>query len=518
MVTRITSFALQGVDAYPVVVEVDVQNGLPQFEVVGLPDAAVRESRERVRAAIRNSGLEFPPQRITVNLAPGDVRKAGPGFDLPIALAVLAATEQIPAATDGVPDLSTLGVVGELALDGAVRPVSGALAMAQAAVVAGLRGLLLPVADAPEAALARGPAVWPAAGLDRVGAWLRGRVTLAPAPFPSLESLSGPPEGEDLADVYGQPMARRALEVAAAGGHNLLLLGPPGVGKSMLARRLPGILPPLAWDEAVEVTKIYSAAGERPPGGLVTRRPCRQPHHSVSRSALVGTLQRPGELALAHHGVLFIDELLECGRDALEALRQPLEEGRVYLSRAAGQISYPARVMLVAAANPCPCGKYGTPGGGCKCAQPQLQRYAARLSGPILDRFDLQVRLQPVEFATLKGPPGESSLVVAQRVAAARLRQRQRLGTVGRARSNASMDPGQVRRFCTLAAEAEGILHRAFTHYGLSVRGWERILKVARTIADLAGAEAIAPEHVGEAIQYRLNAGTPGWGGVPAAR
>lgn len=516
MVTSITSFALQGVDAYPVTVEVDVQNGLPQFEVVGLPDTAVRESRERVRAAIRNAGLEFPPRRITVNLAPGDMRKAGPGFDLPIALAVLAATEQIPAAIDGVPALSSLGVVGEMALDGAVRPVPGALAMAQAAATAGLSGLLLPAADAPQAALARGPLAYPAARLEGVVAWLRGLAPLAPAPFPRLEELTDDLEVEDLADVIGQPLARRALEIAAAGGHNLLLQGPPGVGKSMLARRLPGILPLLSWEEALEVTKIYSAAGERPPGGLITRRPCRQPHHSLSRSALVGTLHRPGELALAHHGVLFIDELPECGRDVLEALRQPLEEGRVSISRAAGQASYPARVMLVAAANLCPCGQQGSPGGGCQCSTGDLQRYRSRLSGPIMDRFDLQVYLPPLTFEALKGPRGESSAAVAERVKAARERQLHRLPRTGRARCNAAMDPAQVRRFCPLGPEAEAVLARAFSHLGLSVRVYERVLKVARTIADLAAAEVIRPEHVAEALQYRLTAPSPGWGGVAA--
>ena len=516
MVTRITSFALQGVEAYAVTVEVDVQNGLPQFEVVGLPDAAVRESRERVRAAIRNAGLEFPPRRITVNLAPGDVRKAGPGFDLPIALAVLAATEQIPAVIDGVPPLERLGVAGELALDGTVRPVPGALAMAQAAGNLGLAGVLLPAADTAEAALARGPAVYTATRLDAVVAWLRGLAALYPAAFPRLEDLLGEPPVEDLADVVGQPLARRALEVAAAGGHNLLFIGPPGVGKSMLARRLPGILPPLSWEEALEVTKIYSAAGERPPGGLITRRPCRQPHHSVSRSAMVGTIHRPGELALAHHGVLFIDELLECGRDVLEALRQPLEEGRVHIARAAGHVSYPARVMLVAAANPCPCGLYGTPGGDCTCAQPVLTRYRARLSGPLLDRFDLQLRMQRVEFAMLKGPPGEPSAPVAVRVALARERQRRRLGAGGRARCNAAMEPGQVRRYCELGTEADSIIARAFNHLGLSVRAYERVLKVSRTIADLAGAEKIQPEHVAEALQYREGPLAPGWGGVAA--
>lgn len=507
MVTRITSFALQGVDAYPVTVEVDVQPGLPCFEVVGLPDAAVRESRERVRAAIRNSGLDFPPRRITVNLAPADTRKNGPGFDLPIALAVLAATDQLKPAGDGAPELAGLGIVGELSLDGGVRSVPGALAMAQAARNMGLGGLLVAAPDAAEAALARSGNIYPAATLADVAAWLRGMGQLAPMPPPTLEVAGAPAQyQEDMADVAGQPVARRALEVAAAGGHNLLLMGPPGAGKSMLARRLPGILPPLTWEEAVEVTRIYSAAGQRSAGGLVNRRPFRQPHHSATRAALIGTPHRPGELSLAHHGVLFIDELPECSREFLESMRQPLEDGQVAIARAQAAVVYPAQVMLVAAANPCPCGEFGGSEGACSCAPWAVQRYAARLSGPIIDRFDLHVRLGRVAYADVRaGRRGESesSALVAARVAAARERQRERLAGIPGIWCNGRMASGLVRRFCAVDYQGEALLARACDRMGLSLRGHDRVLKVARTIADLAGSEEISVQHLAEALQYR---------------
>jgi magnesium chelatase family protein len=491
---RILSFALRGVEAVPVAVEVDVSPGIPFFEVVGLPDASVRESRERVRAALKNGGWAVPPLRITVNLAPAHLRKAGPGFDLAIALGLLVATGQIP------PDLlEGIGVVGELALDGSLRPVEGALVMAWTGRQVGLKGLMVSRQSATEAAGAGGQ-VWGAANLGEVVSHLVGSAPLQPA---APEPVGAPASaGPDLADVRGQAVGRRALEVAAAGGHNLVMIGPPGAGKSLLARTLPGILPPLSPAEGMEVSRIHSAAGRLPGGRLLTVRPFRAPHHSASRSALLGggSPCRPGELTLSHRGVLFLDELPEFGRDVLEGLRQPLEEGVVQIARSHGSYLFPARTQLVAAANPCPCGHLGSPHHSCSCPPALAHTYLGRLSGPLLDRFDLQLFLTPVPYQDLVGTgSGEPSVTVARRVAIARERQQERLGEGG---CNATMTPAQVRRFCRLPEGGEALLRGAVERLGLSVRGHDRVLKLARTIADLAGT-AIQLEHLAEAIQYR---------------
>ncbi len=492
---RVWSFALQGIEALPVAVEVDVSPGLPSFEVVGLPDAAVREARERVRAAIRNGGWPFPLQRITVNLAPAHTRKEGAGFDVAIALGVLAAAGAFPPAA-----LEKIAVAGELALDGGLRPVRGALAMALA--VERGRSLILPAESAREAA-ACGADVLAARRLSDLVAHLRGERRLEaaePAPPAAV-----PDWDVDLALVKGQPVARRALEVAAAGGHNLLLVGPPGTGKSLLARCLPTILPPLDDAESFEVSRIYSVAGQLEGGALIRRRPFRAPHHSASRAAIMGggTPLRPGEITLAHRGVLFLDELPEFRRDVLEGLRQPLEDGVVRLARVHGHLTFPARPMLVAAANPCPCGHLGDPVRACTCTAAAVHLYQQRLSGPLRDRFDLQVQMQPVTYGELAASGGgESSAAVAERVRAARERQRRRLAPHG-CSTNAEMGPALIRRFCPLPPGGEALMRAAMDRLGLSVRGHDRVLRVARTLADLDGSEAILLRHLAEALQYR---------------
>lgn len=499
---RVQSFALEGVEAVPVAVEVDVSPGLPCFDIVGLPDAAVRESRERVRAAVRNGGWAFPAQRITVNLAPAHQRKGGAGFDLGIALGLLAASGFLaPACLGGV------AMAGELALDGCLRPVRGALAMALAARAGGYRGLVVPDASGPEAVLAGGT-VWAAGCLAEVVDHLTGRVPLAaavPAPAEAARGVAA----HDLGDVRGQLVARRALEVAAAGGHNLIMMGPPGAGKSMLAKCLPSILPPLSADESLEVSRIHSVAGVLSGGKLMSERPFRSPHHCASRSALLGggSPLRPGELTLAHRGVLFLDELPEFERHVLEGLRQPLEEGRVHLSRANGASSFPAQPMLVAAANPCPCGYYGDTTRACTCPSGTVALYRARLSGPLLDRFDLQTFLEPVPFDHLVAAGADSaapepSAVVRRRVMAARLRQDARFAGSATA-CNAVMPPGEVRQHCKLPKGGEVLLRQAVECLKLSLRGHDRVLKVARTIADLDGSSAIELPHLAEALQYR---------------
>jgi len=493
MLATARTFTLDGISARPVRVEVDVHRGLPNFTIVGLPDAAVREARERVRAALVNCGFEFPLRRIVVNLAPASLRKAGPGMDLAIAAALLSASGQLE--WEG---LARVALAGELALDGSTRSVQGALAMAEAARESGAEAIVLPAENGAEAALADGIEVVPVEALGQLpdlvaGEWEPARPQSLPL------QLDPPPGAPDLADLRGQPHLRHALEVAAAGGHSLLMVGPPGAGKSLAASRLPSILPPLAPVEALEVARIASACG-RLGSGLSGGRPFRAPHHTISAAGLIGggTPPRPGEATLAHRGILFLDELCEFRRDALEALRAPLEAGEVSISRAGGQRSLPCRFMLVAAANPCPCGR-GETDPDCSCAPHHVQRYQGKLSGALADRIDVLAAVRQPSAAEIGGAPGESSAAVRDRVCQARERQERRLGP---GRCNAEMTPAEARA-CALSSDAAALLADLYARQRLSGRAHDRALRLAQTIADLEGVEEIGEEQMAQALQMR---------------
>lgn len=501
MFAKIISMGIFGMDAFRVEAEADIAGGLPKFDIVGLPDTAVSESRNRVRAAIKNNALTFPSSRITINLAPGDIRKAGPLYDLPILISILLASGQIPkhAAEDAA-------FIGELSLSGEIRPAEGILPMVLKAAELGIKKIYIPAANSAEGAVAKGIEVYPAVHLKQLIRHLRGEEPMSPCDPVDFQSLLFDDGTLDFADVRGQEEAKRALEVAASGGHNVLMMGPPGSGKSMLAKRLPSILPPITYEESLETSKIYSIRGLLPAGqSLITTRPFRAPHHSTSAIGLTGggTIPHPGELSLAHNGVLFLDELPEFNRQAMECMRQPLEENRITISRAAGTLTFPCSVMLVAAMNPCPCGYFGHPTHPCICPDGAPARYLSKVSGPLLDRIDIHIEVPSVDFEQLNSRErAESSAAIRERVFRAREIQQKRLAGTGFT-CNAKMDPRTTRETCRMTSDAEFLMRQAFDRLEMSARAYDRMLKIARTIADLDGSADIDMEHVAEAVQYR---------------
>ena len=497
MICSVRTLSVTGIRGCAVTAECYISNGLPGFDIVGLPDAAVKEARERVRAAAKSSGLSFPVSRITVNLAPANLKKTGSHYDLPILLSILAAAGAVRRPR------SDSAFLGEVSLDGKIRPISGVLPMALAAKREGIKDLFVPAENAAEATLARGPAIIPVRTVRELAAGLNGETELQEEPLwlPGREDATG----LDFKDVLGQENVKRALEVAAAGSHNVLLIGPPGSGKSMLSKRLPSILPDMTWEESLEVSQIYSVMGMlTAKNPLVTRRPFRSPHHTVSNAGLAGggSNPKPGEISMAHKGVLFLDELPEFRKDTLDLMRQPLEDGSVTISRVSGAVTYPAEFMMVCAMNPCKCGWYGDPSGRCRCSQLAVENYRSRISGPMLDRIDIVVEVPAVHFEDLRArAEAEASASVKQRVNAARDIQNRRFGNGSMC--NARMGPEEMRRYCELSEESAALMKDAFDAMGLTARSYDRILKVARTVADLDGSETIEPQHIAEAIQYR---------------